>query len=132
MDLVYYGLASANGIESFFQDQSSINYQTKLGSRFGDMIFGEEANAEMTKEMANTISMMCWAARANDHRRSVVYRAKVSPELAKEIEDMYRKDPVEALLKLKEEASEIALAKDVPMAKKFWEQIPNPILDPYN
>jgi len=132
MNEVYYGLASANGIESFIKDESStINTATKLGSRFGDMIFGEEENKEMSNSMKRMLAGMVMAARANELRRAVVYRAILKPDTAKIINEIYRKDPITALLLLKSEAIEIALAR-TPMATKYWEQIPNPDLDPYS
>ena len=132
MELTYYGMASANGLESFFQDQNAtINTGTKLGSRFGDMIFGEEENQEMSEETKRMLGGMTMAAHANMHRRSVVYRAKVTQELADLINETMKRNPEYALELLKKHASEIALAQ-TPNAKKFWEQIPNPILDPFN
>jgi hypothetical protein len=38
---------------------------------------------------------------------------------------------LEALIVLKSQASEIGLLQGVPNAKKYWEQIPNPDLDPF-
>lgn len=130
MDLVYYGLASANGLESFFQDKS-VNTMTRLGTRFGDMLFGEEENKDMDKDMRRTINMMCRSASVNSQRRSLVYRARVDQDNADMIEALKGTDPELALNYLKSEAKEIALASGVPMAKKFWDEIPNPKLDAF-
>src|SRR5574343_8705 len=125
MDMTYYGMASCNGLESIIKDEDSVNKFTKLGSRFGDMIFGEEENKQMSNKIKMMIGGMTMSAQFNPHRRSVVYRAVLSSEDAEEIQDMLREDPVTALLLLKSQAKEIALAQ-TPNAKKFWEQIPNP------
>lgn len=131
MDEVYYGMASCNGLESFLPDESGMATTAKAGSWFGDAIFGEENHDAKKKEFNGMINMMCMAAQANMQRRSVVFRATVSPELAKEIKALYRRDPEAALILMKEEAKEIALAR-APSAKKFWDDIPNPKLDPMN
>ena len=131
MDVVYYGLASANGLESFLKDENNLNTQTKLGNRFGNMIFGEEANAKISSEFENVLGMMAMTARANAHRRNVVYRATMSPDVAEVIEDILSKDPIEALKLLKAGSTKIELAR-IPHAEKFWNQIPNKDLDPYN
>src|SRR5574343_113149 len=133
MELKYYGIASANGIESFIEDKTYINKTTKLGSHFGDAIFGHDENEKMLKEMRTMINMMCVTARANAHRRCVVYEAIISPELADEIEELKKRgEYVKALKVLKNKAKDISLAKSVTLAKKFWEQIPNKKLDPYS
>ena len=129
MDLIYYGLASANGIESFIQDRS-VNTMTKLGTRFGDMLFGEE-NKDMDKNTRQMIYNMTLTAQANPHRLNVVYRAEVDQETADVIENLRHSDPVAALKYLKSEAKEIALASGVPMAKSFWDKIPNKKLDAF-
>ena len=131
----YYGLASANGLESFFRDETDdVNTSTPLGRDLGDLIYGKEGNQEMTQEIRATISGMDMAAQANAHRRSVAFRVRVTPELAEEIEELIHDDPEEALLLLKASANEVAIvgSPSMSISKKFWEQIPNPILDPYN
>ena len=120
-------MASANGLESFLMDKTY-----GRSSRFTDSIFGEEQSKAIGDEMKGMINGMYMAAMANMQRRSVVYRAKVTPELAQKIEDLLNEDPIEALLLLKSEAIEIALVKGLPNAEKFWGQIPNPDLDAMN
>ena len=129
MNEIYYGMASCNGLESFIIDETSVT--SKHGSWFGDVIFGEEDHKKKMDNLKSMIWGMMQAAQANMQRRSVVFKATVSYELAEEIKELYKRDPEAALLLLKSEAEGIALAQ-TRSAKKFWDQIPNRILDPMN
>ena len=125
----YYGLASANGIESFLLN----TYTFGRGQRFATMIAGgDEKEAEsMNKEYQTQLNGMYMAAQANAHRRTVVYEAEIPKEAAEIIEDMMKSGlHVEALNILKSSATKIGILR-TPNAKKFWEQIPNPELDPF-
>ena len=76
---------------------------------------------------------MQMSATANAQRRTVVYQAKVTSEVADEIEDLMKDgENLDALILLKSKANEIGLLQGVPNAKKFWEQIPNPDFDPFH
>ena len=132
--LSYYGMASCNGLESFFRDETTdandIN-TTALGHEMGDMILGKEENRKKNQAFNAMVHGMTLAAQANPQRYSVALRAKVTEELAELIESTMKYDIVEALNLLKKHATEIALASGVPNAKRFWERIPNPDLDPF-
>lgn len=125
----YYGLASANGLESFLLN----TYTFGRGQRFATMIAGgdQEKAEEMNKDYQTQLNGMFLAAQANAHRRTVVYEAEVPKEAAEIIEDMMKSGlNVEALNILKSSATKIGLLR-TPSAKKFWDQIPNPELDPF-
>lgn len=66
-------------------------------------------------------------AEANRHRHAVVYRVVLPEEEAEIIRQELGKDPVSALMRLKE-------ALGIEVEKKFvrsWKMIPNHSLDPY-
>lgn len=128
----YYGMASSNGLESFFRDETNEINTTALGNDVGDLIYGKEGNLKNTEEIRRNISGMVMAAQANPQRRSVAFRALVSPEVAEEIKEIMKFDAPTALLMLKSDANQIALAQGVPMAKRNWEAIPDSKLDPFN
>ena len=126
MDLSYYGMASANGLESFILDET---YGRSV--LFSKILHGKDAQS-VSDRMSNMVSDMVMAARANPQRWSVVFRAKISPEDAEEVKGLLDSgDAVAALLALKAHATEIALAQGVPGAKRMWEKIPNPDIDPF-
>lgn len=125
----YYGLASANGLESFLLN----TYTFGQGQRFLTILSGGDAKKaeSKNKEYQTQLNGMFLAAQANAHRRTVVYEAEVPKEAAEIIEDMMNRGlNVEALNILKTSATKIGLLR-TPSAKKFWDQIPNPELDPF-
>jgi len=123
----FLGLADCHGLSSFLPDPQ-LN-QTKLTNI---IIFGEEDAKEKDKQRNSMLHGMQMSAYYNAQRRTVVYQAKVLPEVAKEIKELMAKgENLEALIVLKAKASEIALLQGVPNAKKYWEQIPNPDYDPF-
>lgn len=108
----FYGIADAHGIESF----RPVTYNVETG----------DLNID-PRELA----MMSLRANANRHRHAVVYQVDVGKETAQEVLDLIKKGEFpEALLKLKEEARTISLARS-PGAEKSWRLIPNPDLDPF-
>lgn len=125
---VYFGMASANGMESFIRN----TYTFGRGNRFATLIGKtDEEYANDEKEYQRMLSGMFMNAQANAHRRSVAWQAKLEQEVADEIQDLMDSgDYEEALLVLKEKAIEIGLMK-TPNSSKFWEQIPNPDLDAF-
>lgn len=126
MDIVYYGMASANGLESFILDETY-----GKSTLFNKILHGADAQ-NVSDRMSGMVSGMVMAARANPHRWSVVFRAKVSPEVADEVKELLDGgDNVGALITLKNRATEIALAQGVPGAKGMWGKIPNPDIDPF-
>lgn len=111
--MIFYGIADAHGIESF--------EPVKLSSE-----------TETFKMEGPKVSLMVLRAQANRHRHAVVYSANVSLKDSLEIYKMLDNGEfVEALLKLKECATDIKLAK-MPGSEKSWNLIPNADLDPYS
>ena len=109
----FYGIADAHGLESF----EPSDFDTSM-NQF-------KANTEK-------IGMMYMRVMANRQRHAVVYQADISPADAEIITEMVDKgEHSEALLKLKEVAKSISLAK-IPGAEKSWNLIPNSALDTYS
>jgi hypothetical protein len=110
--MIFYGIADAHGIESFKPQQFN-------------------SNVEQFSSDPKELSIMALRANANRHRHAVVYQAEVDGDVAKEILELIKDgEYVEALVKLKEEATSISLMRS-PGAEKSWNLIPNSDLDPY-
>ncbi len=110
--MIFYGIADAHGLESFKPQQF-------------------DSEVEQFKSDSKELSIMALRANANRHRHAVVYQADVDSGVAKEILDLLKSgDYVEALMKLKDEATSISLMRS-PGAEKSWNLIPNSDLDPY-
>ena len=76
--------------------------------------------------------MMSLRANANRHRHAVVYQVDVDPATAKAVLAFIKDGKyTDALVKLKDEAKTISLAKS-PGAEKSWRLIPNEDLDPFS
>lgn len=111
--MIFYGIADAHGLETF------------QPSSFENEIQGFAIDPKI-------LGMMSLRAQANRHRHAVVYQVDVEREIAEEVLDLIEQGKNdEALIKLKEEATEILLMKQ-PGAEKSWKMIPNPDLDPYH
>ena len=109
----YYGIADAHGLESF----NPVAWNSDV---------------ERFEVDTRELSMMVLRANANRQRHAVVYQADLSVPACKEITALMKEGKTdEALLKLKEDAKRINLAKS-PGAEKSWGLIPNPDLDPYS
>jgi len=125
MALTYIGLADCNGLSSFIPEISQ-----GMGKRFNKIIFGDKSEDEQKKLQA-MLHGMYMSAQANPQRWTVAYQAKVTPEVADEINELMKEgEIVDALITLKTKASEIGLL-GTPNSKKFWERIPDPSLDPF-
>ncbi len=111
--MIFYGIADAHGIESFEASQMDVSLE-----RF--------------QMNPSTLAIMMLRANANRHRHAVVYQADLAGKDAMEIYKMLENGEYpEALVKLKECAKSISLAKS-PGSEKSWKLIPNPDLDPYS
>jgi hypothetical protein len=109
----YYGIASANGIESFLP----VLYRGESEGFSAD---------------PRELSLMALTVNANRQRHSVLYMVDVSTSDANEIEDLISNgDSAEALTLLKEKAKSINIMQS-PGAEKSWNLIPNTDLDPFN
>jgi hypothetical protein len=109
----YYGIASANGIESF------------LPVPFRGDTDGFSADPRELSLMALTVN-------ANRQRHSVLFMVDVSRDDSREIRDLIKDGDAEgALILLKEKATSINIMQS-PGAEKSWNLIPNKDLDPFN
>ncbi len=108
----HYGIADAHGLESF----RPVTFNTAFE--------GFEVDPR-------ELSMMVLRANANRHRHAVVYQADIPIPACREINKLLADGKYdEALVKLKEEATDIMLARS-PGAEKSWNLIPNEDLDPF-
>lgn len=108
----HYGIADAHGLESFQPVKFNPDYE------------GFEVDPR-------ELSMMMLRANANRQRHAVVYQADLPVQSCREIQKLFDEGKLDqALVKLKEEAKSIKIAKS-PGAEKSWNLIPNPDLDPF-
>ena len=124
----YLGLADCHGLVSFIPDPVVGKHS------FTDiLIFGEDDADKNKKERNDMVNGMYMSAYHNSQRRTVVYQAKVTHEVANEIKELLADgENIDALIVLKDRNNEIGILQGLPNAKKFWEQIPNPDLDPFH
>jgi hypothetical protein len=109
----FYGIADAHGIESF----RPVTYNVDTGDLQID---------------PRELGMMSLRAGANRHRHAVVYQVDIDAATAKEVLALIKDGKyTDALVKLKEDAKTISLAKS-PGAEKSWRLIPNDDLDPFS
>lgn len=109
----HYGIADANGLESF----KPLKFNSQRGAFEAD---------------PSELSLLVARAQANRHRHAVVFQVDLPNSSAKEIFQMLENgEYIEALIKLKEDAIQVELAR-MPGAEKSWKLIPNSILDPYS
>lgn len=109
----FYGIADAHGIESF----RPVTYNVDTGDLQID---------------PRELGMMSLRAGANRHRHAVVYQVDIDAATAKEVLALIKDGKyTDALVKLKDEAKTISLAKS-PGAEKSWRLIPNEDLDPFS
>jgi hypothetical protein len=108
----FYGIASANGLESFIP-----------------IPFDIEVNRFEVEP--KTLSLMALTVNANRQRHSVLYQVNLSKADADEVFKKMEESPFEALIHLKETATEIQIMKS-PGAEKSWNLIPDTKLDPFN
>lgn len=118
----FYGLADCHGVESFVHDLDN-----ESAALFLNEDDGEKKNS---KQFA-----MCLRAQANAQRHAVVYRACIPQSRIGIIESQIKSgDYSGALNEIKSCYTELMLGNygiTSPVAKRNWEKIPNPDLDPY-
>jgi hypothetical protein len=126
----YVGVADCHGLDSFskLNEEPDFEIQDALASLGLSLSNG----AKIKKETENMLGFMAARARANVHRHAIMYKAKLSKEVAWTIEWTFRREgSEEALIKLKKHADTIQLARVGGIdAVKVWARIPNPALDP--
>ena len=108
----FYGIASANGLESFIPVPFNI----------------ESSSFEVDPK---TLSLMALTVNANRQRHSVLFQVNISKQDADSVFELMEKDPHEALIHMKETATEVSIMKS-PGAEKSWNIIPDSKLDPFN
>jgi hypothetical protein len=125
----YWGMASANGIDSFIEE--TVGETESLILDLG--ILGDVAASELEKQIKSknqSINGAIMAANANPQRRALVYRVNLDEYTAEEIQDLLRSgDPVQALIVLKDFAQEVQVAG--VGSKRNWERNPDPNIDPF-
>jgi hypothetical protein len=123
MENWYYGLADCHGVESFVLTAD-------------DLIYDIFVDAASKSESKSNQFAMCMRAQANQQRHAVVYMVRLKNEDAEEIEETIKAgDYMKALMQIKANALETRLgtyATNLSAAKKNWDMIPNPDLDPYH
>ena len=115
----YWGIASAQGLESFI-------YEPSTGHSGFDEMFLDKKTEDLQKAKEGAYQAVYW----NRHRHSVLYEVEMDLAAGKEIQKLADEDPVEALIMLKEKAKKIYIAK-MSGSEKSWNLIPDPNLDPY-
>ena len=122
MDIWFYGLADANGIESFVEDLDIMASDVFLSD--------EDKKAKNSQQFA-----MCLRAQANQQRHAVVYRVLLDTEDSDVVESLIKDSKfTDALTLVKEKAKEVQLGTygtTKRAAEKNWNMIPNPSLDPH-
>jgi hypothetical protein len=129
----WVGLADCNGIESFIKEPDMSDADD--ADRLAELGLDEPgAGNKLRKGWSNQVGMLQMRARANSQRQAVVYRVKLNPEDADQIESMLTDgEYIEALSLLKEVALETQIARGTGInAEKAWSMIPNPDLDPFS
>ena len=109
--MIAYGIADAHGIEAvaFAQDLESAKQDKNIG-------------------------LMMLRVLANRHRHAVIFLVEVTPEAAKQIDDLVKESKfIEALKLLKASAKQTWFPDQYAnQFSKSWELIPNPDLDPWS
>jgi hypothetical protein len=130
----YYGIADCHGVESFIKepDLSRSANMDKLKS-LGLSDKGGEDEPEK-KGYGGNLGMMMMRSKFNSQRHPVVYRVKMSDDLANMVEELLADgEYADALIAIKDYAEEVQLARGQGTnSEKLWKAIPNPSLDPFS
>lgn len=125
----YVGIGDSDGIDALLRIYSESELQSlSMAKKLNLSEIDGPAKAKSEKE---ALSQMTTRAHYNAQRHPVVFKAKLTIEVADYIETLFRTDPAEALIALKNHASEIQLAKVGGVnVKRAWDAIPNKKLNP--
>ena len=129
----WVGIADCNGIESFIKEPDMSDADD--ADRLAELGLEEPGTGnKMRKGWSQQVSMMQMRAGANSQRWAVVYRVKLNPEDAADVEEMVNQgEYIDALNHMKAVAQEVQIARGRGMnAEKAWNMIPNPDLDPFS
>ena len=109
----YYGIASANGLESFLP----VPYSAEM---------------EGFQTDPRELSLMALTVNANRQRHSVLYQVDIDKNVAQDVRDLIKEgNAADALILVKEKSKTIEIMRS-PGAEKSWNLIPNTDLDPFN
>ena len=129
----YYGIADCHGVESFIKepDLQRAERMDKLKT-LGLSDKGGEDEPDK-KAYGGNLGMMTMRCRYNAQRHPVVYRVKLSDDMANTVEEMIADgDYLDALIAIKDYAEEVQIARGQGTnPEKMWKMIPNPDLDPF-
>lgn len=129
----YYGMADCHGLIAFRPEPGDSDEWGDIDAMFDmGMIPDKAADSKEKRKFNAEINMMMHTARANLQRYSVVYRAKVSEEVAELVEGLLASSMYEEALELlKKGAEEVQVARGMGAnAQNMWDKIPNPELNP--
>jgi hypothetical protein len=130
----YYGIADCHGVESFIKepDLQRAERMEKLKT-LGLSDKGGEDEPEK-KAYGGNLGMMMMRCKFNSQRHPVVYRVKMSDDMASTVEEMIADgDYADALIAIKDYAEEVQIARGQGTnPEKMWKMIPNPDLDPFH
>lgn len=130
----YYGIADCHGVESFIKEpdlQKADRMDTLKKLGLSDK--GGEEEPEK-KSYGGNLGMMMMRCKFNSQRHPVVYRVKMSDDMASMVEEMLADgDYADALIAIKDYAEEVQIARGQGTnPEKTWKMIPNPDLDPFH
>jgi hypothetical protein len=129
----WVGIADCNGIESFIKEPDMSDADD--ADRLAELGLEEPGTGnKLRKGWSQQVSMMQIRAGANLQRWAVVYRVKLTPEDAADVEEMVNQgDYIGALTHMKGVAQEVQIARGRGLnTEKAWSRIPDPSLDPFN
>lgn len=130
----YYGIADCHGVESFIKepDLQKAERMDKL-KKLGLSDKGGEDEPEK-KAYGGNLGMMMMRCKFNAQRHPVVYRVKMSDDMASMVEEMLADgDYADALIAIKDYSEEVQIARGQGVnPEKTWKMIPNPDLDPFH
>lgn len=130
----YFGLADCHGIESFIKEPEDAEEWGDFEELIDMGIISTIKAQDLPGKRAynQKVGMLRLRANANIQRWPVVYRVKLKQVDANLIDRMLNKGLYDqALVYLKDSAEEVQVARGIGTdAKKAWEKIPNPELDP--
>lgn len=129
----YYGLADCHGTESIIEEPEVSNDWELHDELFSLGVIPPDTTDSPERRRYNAqVNMLVKRALANMQRWPVIYRAKLRVADAMQVERLNNKGKTaEALNLLKDTLQELQLARIGGMdAKKHWDKIPNPELDP--
>lgn len=130
----YYGIADCHGVESFIKEpdlKRAVNMDKLKALGLSDK--GGEEEPEK-KQYGGNLGMMMMRCKFNSQRHPVVYRVKMSDDMASMVEELLADgEYADALIAIKDYSEEVQIARGQGTnPEKAWKMIPNPDLDPFH